>query len=400
MLMSFHLPKSLPTVLIVFLSFFVLGLAIVYVYSFKLVKSSQKERPFGIASEVERLYAACDRYSHKEQCYADGFYRLSQKTDLTFAKNILLALQRKDPRDARGCHLMAHKIAYAQMEKDPSKWKELLSKQDPNFCTGGFMHGILEKHMQADQKFGLTADQFPVICSIVKDQGTLSCNHILGHLLLVEKGGYIDYALGICKDVTDNAARYECMSGVFMENLTRLNLVDHKLAKPLPWNVENTKKIEALCSRHSGEQAEACWKEISYMYITISDEDPTGLYNKCYSLAQKNFQEACYIYGAGNMVVFSNFKAANLPRVCAPFIEKDWDMYDKCLGQITGSMMASSPEFRDNVISVCTTAARGYNAHCFRQIGYRLKRANLSDKQKREYCQNAPVDYKEDCING
>ncbi|MBI4084512.1 MAG: hypothetical protein HY431_01260 [Candidatus Levybacteria bacterium] len=398
--MSFKLPKRLPTVLTVFLSALVLVLTIIYLYSFQLVKSSQKEKPLGISSEVERFYAACGRYSRKEQCYADGFYTLSQKTDLTFAKKVLVALQKKDPRGARGCHLISHKIAYAQMEKDPSKWKDLLSQQDPNFCTGGFMHGILEKHMQVDQKFALTADQFPVICSIVKEQGVLSCNHILGHLLLVETGGDIDYALSVCKNVVDNAARYECMSGVFMENLTRLNLIDHKLAKPLPWNVENTKKIEALCLQHSGEQAEACWKEISYMYISMSNEDPAGLYEKCYGLSQKNFREACYIYGAGNMVVFSDFKASDLPRVCEPFIEKDWGMYDKCLGQITGSMMASSPEFRDNVISVCASAARGSNSYCFRQIAYRLKRANLPDKQKRDYCQNAPVDYKEDCING
>lgn len=139
--------------------------------------------------KAEAIYVACQSIAYKENCYADQLYALTKREKMEFAKQVLFELQKIDPLQARGCHLMAHKISYAEMEKDPSKWLILLRQQEPDLCTGGFLHGILEIHMKYDKNFNLTASQFPVICSNVKQTGILSCNHILGHLLLVEKGG-------------------------------------------------------------------------------------------------------------------------------------------------------------------------------------------------------------------
>lgn len=185
-----------------------------------------------------------------------------------------------------------------------------------------------------------------------------------------------------------------------MENLTRLNLVDHKLAAPLPWNEKNTQNIEAMCKKLDGIVAQACWKEISYMYITISNEDPRGLYRRCNALSQKNHRDECYIYGAGNLVTFVGFNPKNLSAICQPYIGTDLALYDRCLLQITGAMIASSLEYRDRVITTCATADERFRGRCFRFVNDRLQYKNFSNSKLEEFCEKAPREYKKFCVNG
>lgn len=393
----FHKKHHLVYLLIfvVFFSFAVLGYSLQQFIASDATDASESS----VFSEVASIIKNCEKLSYKEYCYADQLYGISKRNDLVYAKNVLTSLQKEDPIQSRGCHLMGHKIAYAEMEKDPTSWKTLLQSQDPNFCTGGFMHGVLEAHMRYDSTFTLNAQTFPVICSNVKNvgNGMLSCKHILGHLLLVEKQGNIKQAVAVCGEVEDYASMIECLSGSFMENITRLNLIDHGLAKPLEYSWKEAAKIEDMCRGYAGLAEQACWKELSYMYITLNNSDPNGVYTSCNRAPEQVFRDECYLYGVGNLVVYSTFQQKNLPYLCDKYTIDD-PLYDRCVSHVIGAMLTSSPDFIDRTDLLCQSVYPSYQKQCYTHISFKLNTI-LSLEQRQQYCTKINNAYQEVCLN-
>lgn len=363
------------------------------------VRTNHLDKNFSVNDQANLIFDTCKGLSYKEECYADEFGKLTKKTNMDFAKQTLLSLQDIDPVNSIGCHLIAHTIAISQVEKAPGAWMDLLRNQDFNFCTGGFLHGILEAHNRTDSNFRLTAKEFNLICSQVKDKGVgmLSCNHNLGHILLAQEGGNIDRGIAVCDKIPNYSESFECLSGLFMENLTRLNLVVHGIAERIPWDEENTREIEKLCLRYRGDTGRACWKEISYMYITINNADPVGLFNSCKRAPSKEMQDQCYIYGAGNMVVFSTFDEANLNEVCKVYKNGD-PLYKTCIFQIIGSQMASSHMLSANVTNICDSTFELFKKDCFDYFSRTLSRSVINVKDKINICKNLPDDFRDNCV--
>lgn len=361
-------------------------------------QSTKQKASLSLESEAQKIVAACQKLTYREECYAEQFGKLTQKTSASFAKETLPQVQQLDPKNTLGCHLIAHGIAIAQVQKEPSRWKEFLENQDYYSCTGGYLHGILEAHSRIDPSFQLTPEKFSEICSDLKDKdiGERSCNHNLGHILLAEKSAEIQKAVDVCIQVPNYNASFECLSGTFMENLTRLNLITHGLAQRLPWNAENTALVEKLCQHYRGIVATACWKEISYMYAALYNTEPKDVFAACKRAPEKIMQDQCYIYGAGNMVVFSTFNPEKLNEVCLVYDQKD-PLYRMCMMQIVGSQLASSPELMPRVIELCSNALASIKTDCFSTIGRGLIKVVNNHQDREKYCQEVPSDYKSLC---
>jgi hypothetical protein len=340
--------------------------------------------------------------NNKENCYAKQFGVLTEKKDMNFAKQTLLTLQNIDPQNANGCHLIAHAISIAETNKNPENWLNLLKEQDVYSCSGGFLHGVLEAHMGSDPNFTLNAYQFSKICSQVKDQqrGRLSCNHNLGHLLLVQELHNFRKASVICEEIVNFDEKYECLSGMFMENITRLNLEAHGLANIMPWNEENTQEVENICKSFTGLPAQACWKVISYMYYSMYVGVPDKVFQACNTRTPtKKTAEECYIYGAGNMVTFANFDQKNLSKICTVYSYED-PLYKRCMFSVLGSMMGSTSKFNDRVINHCLNASESFRNACFNRMGYYQKIKLSSSNKQESICSQVPDPYQNICWNG
>lgn len=193
------------------------------------------------------------------------------------------------------------------------------------------------------------------------------CSHIFGHLLLVQEKANTEKATAVYRQVSRHASRFECLSGVLMENLTRPNLIDRSLADKPAWNEENTSKIEALCRSLSGEAAMACWKEISYAYIALANAEPEELFRLCGRARYPIDRNQCCLYGAGNMVMFSTFDMERLPEVCTVYRHSD-PLYRRCVYQVAGALLTSSPKLKPHAFTVCTGAHPTVRAGCLRHI--------------------------------
>lgn len=363
------------------------------------------EPKLSVEMSAQRIDEECKGRIDNDQCFANAFYKLSQKNDSNFAVKTLLHLQEIDPQNTRGCHFTAHKISQAETEKDPNKWEEVIKKVSPTMCTGGFLHGVLESHVATDPDFTINENSITHICTDILN-GTenrfaeRSCAHNLGHLMIVQEEGKLQKAVEQCNKLKSDNFRYECLSGSFMETLTAENLMAHELIKVKPrWNIDLARSTEEVCSKYDGLAAQACWKEISYVYFAIRNSEPLGLYAECQRAPTKEMADGCYIYGAGNMVTGSNFKQENLITLCHQFAETD-PMFPRCMDQTIGSMLTSTSSNLDKALTICSGTYENFRNGCYRRIKYFLGLTKVPQKVISNACSKFPQDIKSQICQG
>ncbi len=352
-------------------------------------------------NDANRIYQSCFSLISKEDCYAQKFYELTKKTNLENAVSTLYELQKIDPKNSTGCHFISHKISIAETEKNPEKWGEVIKKIKPYECTGGYIHGVLEARFEKDKSFKLTADTVDLICNKILggkqffiEPPERSCTHIMGHLLMIENAGLIDRSISSCDKLTDYAAKYECKSGVFMENITREGLVGHGLAKPLPWTRENASKIEELCNKYDAIAQEACWREISHMYETIYNDNPLDVYNACNKAPNDPDRTECYIHGLGNMVSSPSFEQKKLTVACSVFSTSD-SRFTTCMYQVVGGLLASSEKNADKALYFCDNIDSEFKSTCYGFLLDSLKRINVSEGALKNTCSKVPANFQQ-----
>jgi hypothetical protein len=377
---------SLLFLLFLFLGALTLGTKISGYFQIPSPEDIEKNIP-NIAQEIDDK---CRDDINRDTCFAIAFYDLAQKNDSTYAVKTLLHLQQIDPKNTRGCHFIAHKISQAETEKDPSKWEDVIRKVSPTMCTGGFLHGVLETHLATDPDFTINENSITHICQNVLSGAPgggfaeRSCSHNMGHLMMVQEENQISRTVEKCNKITNPGFHYECLSGAFMERLTAENLIAHDLIKVKPrWNEDLARETEKLCAEYTGLAAKACWKELSYVYFSINNNEPLGLHKECQNAPTQEIRDECYIYGAGNMINSGRFKEENLIVLCHQFDLND-PMFNRCMNQTIGSLLTSTTDNLERTLSICQKTYPQYKGNCYAKIVTILTRngapKNLIDK--------------------
>ena len=258
-----------------------------------------------VAKEAKQASLECKDNKFSTQCYAEEFRKITKEYDLFFAKDVLSQVWSLDNRTL-SCHFLAHKIGTYQVEKDPTSWRKLLDKIDPQFCSGGLFHGILETHARFDPDFNVKK-QVDIICKDIKssyEQG--SCVHILGHILLIEVDGSVSEAVEICENIKLTTVD-QCYSGVFMENMVREDLREHGIVKEnFVWNKKSASEMEALCRKYNGTAAYGCWGEMGHMYAAVYDDNPSIVFRLCANAPSEEFSTNCYLHAVAKIAVTSS----------------------------------------------------------------------------------------------
>lgn len=350
--------------------------------------------------EAQRLFDVCRNNSPNSQCYFTEFKPLAKKHDLVFAKKTLYALQNLD-ENIKACHSIAHTISLSAIEKDPENWEQLFNNQDPEECSGGFYHGILEGHARYDSSFQISGEEITNICT-GKSNSYIegSCVHIFGHILLVESNNDLKEALEKCSKINSKETA-QCYSGVFMENMTRENLKEHGLATQFNWTIESAKDYEKLCDNFSYAQAKACWGEMGYMYSAIYNDDPTIVLQQCRRAGNDEFIGKCYFNATAKIPQTSNNQLF-VNSICQAYITNpqffptNEDPMDYCMSRVINALLSTSLTFFEKANSFCSSFNLKESENCFQIIG-----RNLSEKielvEQEKLCQKAPENMQKQC---
>lgn len=348
-------------------------------------------------SPARKLYAACESQSssEREQCYNKAFevYTRSHGPEAAFIA--LRELQRIDPSTV-GCHFIAHGIGHGAYQRNPQQWQKDFRGISEE-CSYGAMHGVLELAIR-DIPGGLTQEFLPNICG---KNPRADCNHIVGHLTLIETGADVPKALSYCR-VLEEALQYEfCSSGVFMEMETATNLITHGLADAswLDWAARRSTLEEMCRAQRDSTDATQCWKELAHVFVVSAETDAAQTFAYCTSgTPSEKATEECMTHAVGILIASSGFSDEALHATCAAF--SSYGSFTLCAVYAVSSLLSSLPYEAASAVQFCSNIPHNSQHDCFAEIGnMRAYNTNDTDTYARA-CVQAPEPYRTECSNG
>ncbi len=369
--------------------------AIIFISKSDAINTGNKIGNLG--KDVREISDACRNLDNREQCYAKAFENLTKITDRDYAFQVLRKLQTQDP-EARGCHFIAHAISTAETQKDPSKWKELMNSAPPD-CSYGAAHGALEVYASTFPDGKLPKVEIPNLCN---NPDTNNCTHILGHLLLVLNDNNIDESLKECRSLPHNdLGKFECLTGVFMERITAINLEVHGLAtkEALNW-AARVPELESLCRQQTGTGSVACWKEIVHAVLIKVSNDPQKLVNFCETAPGETETRECIDHALGIIAAVYNFELDKMGPICQVKV-KEPDFHNRCYAHLVSATISTVPQIVPTAVKFCAQLEKPYQETCFTMIGNSLHQGQKENKMLlTSACAQAPKAYRERCEFG
>lgn len=301
--------------------------------------------------------------SGSETCYYKEFISLAEDRGPEFSFKTLFALQQLD-NSAIGCHLISHGIGTGSYRKNPGSWQELIRNINST-CSYGAPHGVIEEHLSVSGQ-RMTEEFIPQICGL---QPRADCNHIVGHLVLVETEADVDKALELCDVFKDNIQNEFCLTGVFMEYQTAINLIVHGYA-PESWKnwPARVPELEKMCRSYGGKNAVACWEEIVHAALVKFKNDPERIFNFCDSAPIADAATKCRRHSIGIMATATNFDLESMKPICKikqsvnPGFEAD------CYIQLIASAMSTLPNFGEQASRFCNGLNKEFVGNCLNYI--------------------------------
>jgi hypothetical protein len=317
-----------------------------------------------VERDAEKALESCEALAYREQCYAKAFGNLTKSTNLTHAFDVLRALQQVDSQ-ARGCHFIAHSISIAETEKAPERWREVMNAA-PQDCSYGAVHGPLEYYASTFPDGRIPKDQIGTLCN---NPDTNNCSHGLGHILLVVNGNNIDESASDCEALPHSqSSRFECLTGVFMERITALNLELHGLAgkEALNWPAR-VPELEALCQAQTGTRSIACWREIVHAVLVKFGNDFQRTVDFCETAPGEEETRNCIDHALGINTGAYDFEIERMKTVCDVKVKAE-NFKSRCYPHLVSATLSTRPSEAADARRFCSELDLRYVHSCLTAI--------------------------------
>jgi hypothetical protein len=341
-------------------------------------------------SDIKNLKAG------KEVCYTEKFEDFASQRGSKDSFKVFRELQKLDVSTER-CHLIAHGIGVGTFRNNGKNWQKEVQTIDVS-CNYGALHGVIQSYVSTLPGGKITKEVIPTLCG---DKPRGDCNHIVGHLLLVEAKADINQALDYCSVFSNEAQLHYCYAGVFMENQTVDNLIEHGYATQ-EWKVLSARidGIEQMCRSFTGTKANACWEEIAYSAFEKYRE-AEKIFEFCDRSPIDQGALLCKRYSLILITVDRNFDIESIKSICKIPQTRETDFENSCYANLGSSVLVTIPEKADRVVSFCSNLEPDFVQTCLSMIGAVLKeRGTVSSSRIKEICQEAKKEYRELCIDG
>ena len=290
--------------------------------------------------DANRIVALC-KGQPLYTCYKDRLVEIVQKYNFSYATQVLAAVQMSDP-ETQPCHVLAHYMARAAVNKDPENWVGLLDKVDISDCGGGFLHGTFEGRMGYDPSFAINTESANSICGRYRHnvEKSMSCFHWYGHVFMLETSGVLEAALPQCEGILPRERVFNCYDGAFMEFIYQPMLLEHGISKSLQVTEEYiSSRLIPTCLKYADtEKGVACWTEMGEPHMNISGNDPASVREGCNKAPTVKERKACYNKAETVIALRPEFTTAEkLVSVCESFRgDSDFEGYRDCLRHMIG----------------------------------------------------------------
>jgi hypothetical protein len=404
--MKFDIPSALTVSLLVIVLWELLS-----IFDINLkTRALDSATPNSLNQYAQEVIITCSKESDRPICYDKEIPKLMDKISMEDAFKVTAIVQAKDS-SYPFCHVLGHNLSAKEVAKDPSKWKDVLTRCPSGQCSNGCLHGGLQERFRGSETY--TEEQMN---EVIKELSTIcekrgnwnptgleqaSCYHAVGHLSMYLTGADIIRSGEVCRQasVKEDGRNYlkTCYDGTFMQIFQPLEDEDKELiiGKEVKKN-----ELENYCRKYSGEQRASCWHEgwPLYSYEILK---PEGLLKFCTNpvLTNESDINQCFLSLFYVIVVQFNFDISKLKNFCSSLPN---ERIGQCFSSTASRLIETDYENIGQSANYCSSApTEESRSKCYNElIFYSTFNFHPGSEEFYVLCNNLPQDWKDKCLAG
>lgn len=382
--------------------------AVIFIEFVLLIKNKQNTNPtLTLAQYAKEVLAKCADTSHRQSCYDKEIPNLMDKpTSLSMedAFKVTSIVQEKDQTYAF-CHVLGHNLSAKEVKKDPSKWKEIVTRCPSGVCSNGCIHGGFQERFRSES---LTAQELHEVKGDLLDlceprgnwrptgleQG--SCYHAVGHLLMYMTDADLVKSTDLCSEIAKKAGGSDysqvCFDGTFMQIFQPLEPEDFALVK----GKQPTKEeVYSFCGKHSGRKRGSCMSE-SWPLFRDEIMTPDGLVEFCSKTIPEEV-DRCYTSLFYVLPVQFNFDIETMRTFCTGLPN---GRKSQCFANIASRLIETDYRNIEKSVDLCKDAMPyDSGGACFQELLlYSTYNFHAGSKEFYHLCNRLPGEWKEQCL--
>lgn len=387
-----------------------ISLLIVILIELLLIFSQRESSKPTLLSYANQILQKCSQVRYRPGCYEEEIPKLVSKISMKDTFAVTGLVQEQDPTLLH-CHTLGHKIAGAQVNKDPSKWEDVITSCPVNQCNQGCLHGAImtrfENEYLTDSQIEKIKPELYQICQARKDWNPTDsdraiCYHSLGHMFMFITKANIDKSLTLCKFVSvlgsDSHYLPSCSQAVFMSIYQPLDPEGEALVKGIAPTKET---MPAFCAKYSGVNWESCRNESWILYSQDIMQSPKNLTSFCSYSEGSMAQTRCYETGLNKIsidLLLTALKIDDYKNYCLG-LEGSWQ--EKCFSEGTKNLLQADKRHVEDSVTLCSAAAKlNLSGQCSVVLSdyYPKEFFHNGSKEFTDYCNSLPNILQKKCL--
>lgn len=355
---------------------------------------------------AKRVLAACKDAEYRPSCYDREIPKLMDDISMEDAFKVTWLVQEEDG-EYHYCHVLGHALSAKEVKKDPSKWKEVVSRCPSGMCSNGCIHGGFQERFRTDHLTDAQVNDIKGDLKIICEDRPnwhptgleqASCYHALGHLTMYLTAGDIAKSLALCADIAIKEDKRDfsqlCFDGAFMQIFQPLEPEDFALVK----GKQPTKEqLPAFCDAYQGKHRASCLSE-SWPLFFDELQTPKGLVDFC-SRTQPEERNRCY--SALFYVLTAQFKF-EIPPIRDYCTGLPQEVKGLCFANAASRMIETDYRNIDKAEQLCNEAkAQGVDTQCYDELlFYSSYNFHPQSAEFLHLCNGLPEPWRSKCLKG
>lgn len=367
---------------------------------------SSKSAPEGKLEErAGIIIALCAEANYRPSCYEREILLLMSEPGLSMedAFAVTRIVQEKDP-SYRYCHVLGHSLSAAEVKKDPSRWKDVVTRCPSGTCSNGCVHGAFQESFRMEslsaQEIEDRKPELSTMCE--KQKGGRStelekstCYHAMGHLVMYLTQADIRKSLDLCRELGRKpGADYTklCFDGAFMQIFQPLEPEDFALIEGKEVSRED---FEMFCKGFPSKERASCWTE-GWPLLLPEIKSPERVIAHCRSGAPE-WEAQCYRALTYVLTAQFNLDADKIFAFCSKL---PGDRRGMCFGNAASRLLETDYRNREEAVDLCMRGAPfDPNGLCFNELVF-FSSYNFipSSKEALALCELLPPPWQNACL--
>lgn len=364
-------------------------------------------QPLALSDYAVQVIKICNTSKNHASCYDREIPKLMKYISMEDAFKVTRQVQMID-KSYTYCHVLGHNLSAKEVDKDPSKWKEVVARCPSGVCSNGCLHGGMQERFRAES---LTNDQlnkykadFASICRRKPNWNPTnleqaSCYHAIGHLMMYATRADVKKSVVLCDELLNNdeGRKYThiCYDGVFMQIFQPLEPEDFGLVKDIAPKKET---VEAFCNAYTGEPKASCHSE-SWPLFYNEIMTPQGLFDFCNSVSPLREKDRCY---NGLFYIVTAQMQLDTTKITDFCTSMNSERQGMCFANAASRLIEVDYSNIDKSVSLCAKAdALGVGEKCYKElILYSTYNFHKGSQEYYKICNSLPEKWKGECLVG